>query len=246
MKTLHKLFLYGSLVTASLGLLNGCSLIGNYWHGFEVQSIEHNMSNLKSIALVPVDIVEGSMQSNQHQEQWTSKLQKALLHVDGLQMVQLVSGTDKSMMSSSQNTMNQSSGMQIPNGSQGILRFKVLDFDPYYPPTAHVQVELYLPGGVQKKKENKLLQLDRQGMGVSSSQHDASPSQWIRFQKVYKADDPKVAYAIQSYSLSQGDKDRGLSTTDRIVKVSDRYIEFVLYQSLRDAFAQFSKSKRAN
>ena len=112
----------------------------------------------------------------------------------------------------------------------------MLEFDPYYPPAALVEVNFYLPPEATGTGYDPLT-LDRMGTAPGSSQAtDQGP--WLRFQRRYSADDSGVMESIRSYAASAGDTERGFDPVDRIVRISDRFMDFVLYETLKECFSR--------
>lgn len=204
--------------------LSGCSLIQQWWHP-TIEPIENPGAPLRDVAILPVSASNAELGFT-----WTQLLRGQLLRVEGVDQVRVV---DPRSLSDANG-----SGPELPQGSQGLLHIKVLRFDPYYPPLAHLEVSFFAPQNATQ--DRSILTLDRNGTDAAHS-GPVHNEPWVRFQTVYSADDPDVARSMESYAHAQGDNDRGLDSVDRIARVTDRYIDFVLYETLEECFGRIQQ-----
>ena len=66
---------------------------------------------------------------------------------------------------------------------------------------------------------------------------------WISFQLHLRADDPDVARKLARYARSQGDHDRGFDQSDRILRISDRFIDFGAFETVRECFNRINSTE---
>ncbi len=221
-----------ALTTVAICLaLSGCGRL-KYWdfhHSSLLPPIENPLPALHDISIAPVEAPADFAES-----EWSSHLEQALLEVEGVTMVRRVAalGTDRRV-----------DGIpRLENGSQALLHLAVLSFDPYYPPTAHIEVDFYVPRHLVEE-DRSVLEMDRHGSPPHRS--DAAKREpWIRFQRVFDAQDPEVARALSKFARCQGDWDRGLGEEDRVLRVSDRFIDFVCYETLKSCFARITTKEK--
>ena len=206
---------------AITSLISGCMLV----------RIDSPMEELHEVSLLPV-IAESINKS----QSWTDSFRKNLLRVEGIDRVVLTEYpvTDGQPMPASYSQDE----LPIAETSQALVEIKLLTFDPYYPPSASLEVNLYVPSGIQKK-DDPGMSLDRQGqMPLRGFGRIAKHK--MTFQLVYRADDPKTNFELKKYAWAQSDDDRGMTSVDRIVRSSDRFIDFVAFETIEESCARLA------
>ncbi len=162
---------------------------------------------------------------------WTELLEAALLAVDGIDRVHRIERPATNGGGESKRDMP-----ALDPSSRGLLAVRVLSFDPYYPPVAHVEVDFFMARGAYEE-DRSVVELERLG----SAPHRATQTErtpWIRFQKVFSVADPGVAERLRRFARSQGDEKRGTTPVDRMVLISDRFMDFVMHETVRECFAR--------
>lgn len=210
-------------------ILGGCSLVRSWFTPTTLPEIHNPITELDEIAIVPVAASDAGASAT-----WTEHLRGELLRVQGVDRVRLVNA-DSSMT-------NPRSLPTLPDSARGLLQIDVLRFDPYYPPVAHLEINFYAPPSFAGSSGRDVLTLDRQGndsIAVGSRRREP----WLRFETVFRADDPTVVRAIEKYASAQHDEDRGLSAVDRITRISDRFKAFVIYETLKECFARLDSAE---
>ncbi|MFQ5654434.1 MAG: hypothetical protein ACE5GW_06855 [Planctomycetota bacterium] len=201
-------------------LTAGCSLLP--WHTRALPPIGNPIRGLEEIVLMPVEATEAEASDT-----WTQSLRGALLEVNGIDRVSLAAAIGPGEEPSRPLDA-------LGKGAGGVLRVKVLDFDPYYPPSAHVEVSLFVPPR-SHGTEREILTLERRGNAMEAVV--ASPRKpWIRFQRWIRSDDPRVMKDLERYARARVDRDRGFGDTDRILRISGRFIDFVAHEILKECF----------
>ena len=209
-------------LTASLVLLPlcGCTAIRK-----PLEPVHNPVDALQEVMLIPV-----GAENADSSQQWTRQLQQALLKVEGIQRVQSLppSAADNPTA-------------LLRSANRCLLEVNVLDFDAYYPPYAVVEVNFYVPPQAHSAAWDPL-QMERMGRAKGSvQQSDRGP--WLRFQKRYGADDMKVMQALTRYAMSSGDDSRGLDPVDRVIQISDRFVDFVFYETLKECFSRLDRKE---
>lgn len=212
---------------ALIPLLCGCSMIQKWFEPPVLPEIANPVGKLEEIAIVPV-----AASSEEASLLWTELLRGELLRVRGLDRVRVIDPGDE--------IRDPLELPQLPDSVQGLLEINVLRFDPYYPPVAHVEVNLYAPPGSSYTAGSKggadaIMQLDRQGKDAER-RTDGPRGPWVRFQKMFEADDPRIQRAIHEYAAVLDDNDRGISSVDRVTRISDEFAAFVVYETLKECF----------
>ena len=183
----------GVLLTLLLTLC-GCSLIPGWTP--DLPLIDNGVALLKSVSLVPV-VAESPEASGT----WTRSLQSGLLKVDGVDSVRFTTAQPSRILDSMGDTP------PIVEGTQGLLEVKLIGFDPYYPPSAQLEVNFYLPRR-SGAPVGDVIFLERQGTtGPDSATEHQGP--WIHFQLDLRTDDPVTMRRLRRYARAQGAKDRG-------------------------------------
>ena len=191
--------------------------------------VENPLGSLTGVSLAPV-----SVPSEYADRKWTEQLRGALLRVDNLDNVPLVPWS-----------MADRKSRKLPElgaDSQALLHLTVIEFDPYYPPSATVEVDFYI-GHQALAPEMSIIEMERHGRPLGAKKQGPR-SPWIRFQRVVNLTDPKVARRLARYAEAQGDNDRGLAGVDRVARVSDRYMDFVLHDTVQECFARISNKEK--
>ncbi|MGE3165025.1 MAG: hypothetical protein AB7O52_08970 [Planctomycetota bacterium] len=220
---------YRSVVIAfcalSLALsASGCAFVNSFFAPPRLPTIANPIAELDEIAIVPVAAEDAASSSA-----WTEHLRGELLRVQGVERVRVVA-PDQVRMQAGQLP-------ELPDSARGLLRIDVLRFDPYYPPRAHLEIDFYAPPSFAGTSGRDVLALDRQGGDpVAAGSRRREPR--LRFQSVLRADDPAVVRAIEQYAAAQRDDDRGLNAVDRVTRVSDRFMAFVVYETLKECFSR--------
>ncbi len=199
--------------------------------------IANPLEQLEEVSLLP--IIAESLDRSQS---WTDSFRKNLLRVDGIDRVVLTDYpvTDGQPMPASY-TLDE---LPIAATSQALVEIKVLTFDPYYPPSASIEVHVYVPSGVRRPGDSGL-DLDRQGhMPVGGFGQIAKHQ--LSFQAVYRTDDPQTAFEVQKYAWTLSDDDRGMTDVDRILRSSDRFIDFVAFEAIEQCFARLEALRDSN
>lgn len=176
--------------------------------------IANPIPTLDEVSIVPV-----AARDLDESENWTRHLQSALLRVDGVDRIALRPPLD-------------SDGAPSLAGHQAVLAIDVIEFDAYIP-SASLEVALYVPNTSGAWDP---LTMDRQGAAPVNDRFRTGTGPWIRFQKRYSVEDAEVMNALRRYALSLGDTDRGFTPEESVLKISDRFIDFVLYEALKDCF----------
>ncbi|MEM7262291.1 MAG: hypothetical protein AAF488_09905 [Planctomycetota bacterium] len=209
----------GLLVLTSLCLLPGCGML----------RINNPVEGLSEVSLLPI-----AAESLERSQTWTDAFRKNLLRVNGIDRVVLTDyGMQHGQPTPASFTLDD---LPIAQGSQALLEIQVLTFDPYYPPSASVEVNLYVPGGM-RPADDAGLDLDRQGAMPRRGSHRAAEHR-LTFQKHLRADDPATAWEVEKYALLQLDDDRGMDGVDRVLRSSKRFIDFVAYETLEEVFSR--------
>ncbi|MEM7166965.1 MAG: hypothetical protein AAF581_15990 [Planctomycetota bacterium] len=211
-------------------LLSGCKLyyaVHEHFtrpRAFEAIAAPHDAFD--EVAIVPVPAYDADTSIR-----WTNFLNRQLLHVDGLDRVRILDGVLPT--ASKQLT-------RALEGSDGLLQVTVLDFDPYYPPSAHVEVALFVPGGPMRK-DDSIVELDRQGAATGAGARKQGP--WLRFETTCDAADPTLQSELTHFARAHYDDDRGMDELDRVTRVSDRFMNFVFHRALAECFERWNRAE---
>lgn len=217
-----------TLATFALAALTlpGCSLIRSWFPPRPLPPIASHVAGLAEIAIVPV-----AAASADDSLRWTEHLERQLLCIDGIERVRLV--TPEQVRARTGNPPELGS-------AQGLLSVAVLRYDPFYPPSAHLEIALYAPDR-QPAPDRTLLALERNGHANGEESTQRSP--WVRFQTVIRADDAAVNRRLLAHARAQADEDRGLDGFDRLTRISDRFIDFALHEALARTFGRIEEGR---
>ena len=201
------------------------------WHTWKLDPIRNPVPGLIAVSVLPVHA-----DSLDNSASWIQALESNLLRVEGMQTVRVATPPSKRLLTGPDPKLS------VVEGTQGLIELKVRGFDPYYPPSAQVEVNVYFPGQTQQKQDS-VLQLERMGVATQTSGRKTLKAR-LSFQLDIRADDPQVAERLKHYARCQGDGDRGFSPTDRILRISDRFIDFVVYETVKECFYRIDSSER--
>lgn len=223
----------GRIVLCALVALSaaGCGRL-KYWDYHNaplLPAVDNPLPTLHAISITPVIAPEAAADCD-----WSARLEEALLKVEGVTTVRRVEAASSAGA--------QEGLPRLENGSQALLQFKVLAFDPYYPPSARVEVDFFVPRYL-KEEDGSVLDMDRHGSPPRAAR-ESRREPWIRFQRVFDAQDPGVARSLSDFARRQGDWDRGLGDEDRVLRVSDRFVDFVCYETLKSCFARITTKEK--
>lgn len=187
--------------------------------------VANPVPGLKEISLIPV-----AAETIDRSTTWTSRLRNNLLRVDGVDRVELVAPA----MAKERGRSNL---LPIAETSQALIEVELLDFNPYYPPSATVKVDLYVPSG-GRTSSHEGIEMDRWG-SLSKSKVRVARHR-VSFTVVVRTEDPESDLRLRLYAATLTDDDRGYDAVDRILRTSDRFIDFVAYESVRQSFNRLS------
>lgn len=208
------------LRATSLLLAVGCSaLTGCAWFA---PRVDNPVPGLEEVSLIPV-----AAHTFEDSIAWTTRLRDNLLRVHGVDRVQVV---DPGLTDDTPRPPHQ---LPIAETSQALLEVRLLDFDPYYPPSATVEVDLYVPSAGRASPDAGL-HMDRWGSIQRASSKVARHK--VSFTIVVRTDDPQTDLRLRLYAATLTDDDRGYDSVDRILRTSDRFIDFVAFESIRQSF----------
>ena len=163
--------------TAALALflgLAGCGLLPS--SPKPLQKISNPVEALREVSMLPV-----GAKTSAASVRWTERLQGSLLRVKGVDRVRVLQTVARKAESGVAKGV-----VELAEGTQCLIELNVLSFDAYFPPSARIEVNFYLPYRSLQSEWDPLT-LERWGTGSgSSSTTDEGP--WIRFQRRYSAD----------------------------------------------------------
>ncbi|MFN0060596.1 MAG: hypothetical protein ACKVX7_19240 [Planctomycetota bacterium] len=209
-----------------IALASGCALTTRT---LPLAPIVNPLSHVKEIRLTPIISTDHATSLT-----WTDCVRDHLLRVKGIERVVI----GQSGASTATNGVVPAT-LKAADAAEARLEIRVLSFNPFYPPSASVEVEFDTAPGPRGAPRDGMF-LERRGTAHEPAAEPAAPSSG-RFQLVLRAEDSETAALIQRYAWSQGDHDRGYAQTDRILRVSDRYIDFVAYQCVQETFARLNE-----
>jgi hypothetical protein len=200
--------------------LCGCYLFPGYTP--DLEPITNVVPSLTGVSVVPV-----RAQNPEASGVWTQAIANNLLRVDGIDSVRFTTGAEPEVFAPAR-------APRPEPGTQGVFALEIRAFNPYYPPSAQVEVSFYRSPGSTPANRDAIF-LERRGTAqVSPTRGSTTP--WLRFQLSLRADDPKTMRLLKRYARSQGDADRGFDKLDRIVRISNRFIDFVVHETIRECF----------
>ncbi len=196
------------------------------------QEIHNPVPDLREVSVIPVSAANAA-----DSELWTQRLEEALLLVDGVQRVRVLAPTPRPGSENGAPTVR-----ELAEETQCLLELKVLSFDPYFPPSARIEANFYLPPSGSHSSWDPVT-MDRLGTSpVSTTTGDRGP--WFHFQRSYRADEAAVMKRVKRYAATLSNRERGFEAVDGVLRVSERYIGFVLHETLKECFSQIDRKER--
>jgi len=205
------------LLLLLLPSLVGCTLLP--YEAVPRPRVENPRPDLAEIVLVGFD----GRPANEDPLRWQRSIQEQLLDIDGIDRIEA--------------PLSEESPLLDPAPGRAFLALTVLHFDPYYPPEAIVEISYDIPAAPERTT-NAILDLDRLGREQVVTAPAAARRQ--SFQLRVDADDSRLGHDLVRFAHAQLDGDRGSAPVDRVLRDSDRFVDFVSWLAVRETFARLS------